>query len=537
MNEKLGKEKAELHNLHGYHIFQEFCLKEKINILLVAHHADDQAELFILRLSRNSGVLGLAGMPFVSQLFLQHSSHWWSASGNHLILLVRPMLEFSKDDIYKICHGGQLTWVEDPTNRNSLFARNRIRISLGNLPSSSFSSEIQKFISACRLTRTVIENSCRKMLKRCVSVMDEGYTIINLEKLDPLNINDLYLSKFLDVVLQFTSQRLRPIRGSAMRLLLGYVRSLPCKTSLTAAGCYLCAAPRSKGTKMIITCLPEASLPSKILSPPMHCQQSPLTCTTEQIISDAVSFSDQLLGEASCIPFLHARSSEAILREAVQLKLISEPTCASIQSLQMEERENFISKKEAERQYDSLCRTKVSSSSNLELYPGQSCHFMCRFLITWKLHDGEDAASVCKEHNKKSVQSWEHFCESCAIAQERRVKIRHMVDADWLYLAELSKSQAYGDDVNDAHTLFCQKGHNTTMERHCSCLMRSSAQEALHNLKSIPAAARRALPVLASSHDLPVSIPSIGFSSCPCLQIDAEFMPRVPLGGGYSSYL
>ncbi|KAG0491863.1 hypothetical protein HPP92_005261 [Vanilla planifolia] len=67
-----------------------------------------------------------------------------------------------------------------------------------------------------RLTRTVIENSCRKMLKRCVSVMDEGYTIINLEKLDPLNINDLYLSKFLDVVLQFTSQRLRPIRGSAM---------------------------------------------------------------------------------------------------------------------------------------------------------------------------------------------------------------------------------------------------------------------------------------------------------------------------------
>ncbi|KAG0493929.1 hypothetical protein HPP92_004923 [Vanilla planifolia] len=191
------------------HMLQEFCLKEKINILLVAHHADDQAELFILRLSRNSGVLGLAGMPFVSQLFLQHSSHWWSASGNHLILLVRPMLEFSKDDIYKICHGGQLTWVEDPTNLNSLFAETA-----------------SHFIG---LTRTVIENSCRKMLKRCVSVMDEGYTIINLEKLDPLNINDLYLSKFLDVVLQFTSQRLRPIRGSAMRLLLGYVRSLPCK--------------------------------------------------------------------------------------------------------------------------------------------------------------------------------------------------------------------------------------------------------------------------------------------------------------------
>lgn len=61
-----------------------------------------QAELFVLRLSRNSGVLGLAGMPFTSQIFSTHTHSYAEVSGNYGILVVRPLLDLSKEDMYEV---------------------------------------------------------------------------------------------------------------------------------------------------------------------------------------------------------------------------------------------------------------------------------------------------------------------------------------------------------------------------------------------------------------------------------------------------
>ncbi|CAL9126217.1 unnamed protein product [Musa acuminata var. zebrina] len=476
-----------------YQIFEDVCIKQHIGILLIAHHADDQAELLILRLSRNSGVLGLAGMAFVSQLF-PVSLRYGENPAYDGILLVRPILEFTKDDMYKICQGANQEWVEDPTNQSQLYARNRIRSSLRCLSSDLFQLELQRFISACRLARSYVESICHKMIKHSVTIMEHGYAVIDLEKLKPSSVDDLCLSRYLAWILQYISQRHRPIRGSISRLLLSYIHNFPCKTSLTAAGCYLSPAPRSKGTKLLV-CYSVDS-PQSSRTEELCCKYSleeehfMLPSEIHQIVIDAKSYSDQFLPEASGVPILHARSSTAILTEARKLNLISDSTLESISSLQAEEYKKFSSEGEVKPPYDLRYKVQCVSPSSVNIHPSQSCLFMNRFLVTWKHHNKQD-----------------HACQFCMVEQKTSVGIRHMVDADWLFLAGLSKGQGLEYDEDHAETPVSNLNKNVEQRGESLSFIQLSAQRALKALKSIPVPARKALPVLVSSKGLLLSIP------------------------------
>ncbi|KAM7512831.1 hypothetical protein LguiB_011706 [Lonicera macranthoides] len=503
-----------------YQNFQRVCFEHQISALLVAHHADDQAELFILRLSRNSGVLGLAGMAFTSQLFSTFPSYNGKASNG--VLLVRPLLEFSKEDMYKICIEGKQEWVEDPTNRSTLFARNRIRISLKNLSSSIFRSELQAVISACRRTRSHVDRICHNLINQAVTIMPHGYAVIDLEILSPSKIKDIYLSKFIALLLQFVSQRQRPVRGSAMKLLLDYIRIFPCKTSLTAASCYLCAAPGSKGTKILVCCCVGSSLPSEMELLQSSCssyseQNIFAPCELEQIIANGKSSSNQIILNGSEAQFLDATSSEYVLIEAKRLNILSESTHKSILSLRGDELEQFKPKPEflSDREVKNEMHS-VNTLFNKTLRPGQVGYFMNRFFVTWRI-----CKKIVGDTNtvELGLDGHDYCCIAGFAGDEMVAEVRHVVEADWLYLAELAKCQ------NEKGSL------------ECSYYARLSAQKALLSMKSIPVAARRALPILVNPQGLILSIPSVCFSHCPCLEVSAVFRPRVPLGGGHSSFL
>lgn len=82
-------------------------------VLLTAHHNDDQAETVLLQLLRGTGVAGLAGMPMQSDL----------GPGR----IVRPLLGFSRAALVAYAQKHQLAWIEDPSNRQSHVRRNYLR--------------------------------------------------------------------------------------------------------------------------------------------------------------------------------------------------------------------------------------------------------------------------------------------------------------------------------------------------------------------------------------------------------------------------
>jgi tRNA(Ile)-lysidine synthase len=82
--------------------------------LLTAHHADDQLETLLLALKRGAGPAGLSGIAA-----LQSFANGW---------LLRPLLEFSREQLEAFAKQQQLDWIEDESNNDSRFDRNFLRL-------------------------------------------------------------------------------------------------------------------------------------------------------------------------------------------------------------------------------------------------------------------------------------------------------------------------------------------------------------------------------------------------------------------------
>ncbi len=82
-------------------------------VIALAHHADDQAETFILKLGRGAGSEGLGGMAFRQEI--------------GQLRLIRPMLDISRSDILQWLEENGFTWREDASNLDEQFLRNRVR--------------------------------------------------------------------------------------------------------------------------------------------------------------------------------------------------------------------------------------------------------------------------------------------------------------------------------------------------------------------------------------------------------------------------
>lgn len=92
-----------------YRFFKTVMAEQQLDYLVTAHHLNDQLETFIINLSRGSGVKGLAGIP------------------KHRKQIIRPLLHFSKAEIYAFAKVQQIPFREDSSNAKNDYLRNFIR--------------------------------------------------------------------------------------------------------------------------------------------------------------------------------------------------------------------------------------------------------------------------------------------------------------------------------------------------------------------------------------------------------------------------
>ncbi len=94
-----------------YYEFEQLLGPE--DVMLFAHHADDQVETFLQQALRGAGVQGLGGIPESRKL----------GKG----FLLRPLLDISRNELNQYADSNNLQWIEDPTNSQNDFDRNLLR--------------------------------------------------------------------------------------------------------------------------------------------------------------------------------------------------------------------------------------------------------------------------------------------------------------------------------------------------------------------------------------------------------------------------
>lgn len=118
------------------HEFLARVAKERdISTVALAHHADDQAELVLLRLLRGAGGDGIGGMG-------------WSnpSSANPEIQLIRPLLSQTRTDLLTVARDAGIPFREDGSNRDRRFLRNRVRHQLLPFLERQFNPAIRRLL-------------------------------------------------------------------------------------------------------------------------------------------------------------------------------------------------------------------------------------------------------------------------------------------------------------------------------------------------------------------------------------------------------
>jgi len=157
------------------------------SLIITGHHRDDQAETFLLALKRGAGLKGLSSMA--------------AETTQDKDIIIRPLLDVSRNDIVHAAKEQQLNWVEDESNADLRFDRNFIRQTIMPLLNErwpSISQTISRSGSHCFEGQLLLNELAEQDLVNAW-VDEQCLSISELKKLSIARFNNLiryFLEKY-----------------------------------------------------------------------------------------------------------------------------------------------------------------------------------------------------------------------------------------------------------------------------------------------------------------------------------------------------
>lgn len=145
-----------------YRLLEAWCAEHGVLHLLLAHQRDDQAETVLMRLRRGSGADGLAGMPGITE--------------RREVRLLRPLLAVPRRRLRATLGAVGEAWIDDPSNRNPVFLRARLRSEMEGLAAKGLGpGRLSALARRFGAARALAERDTAALLARAVELDPAGF--------------------------------------------------------------------------------------------------------------------------------------------------------------------------------------------------------------------------------------------------------------------------------------------------------------------------------------------------------------------------
>lgn len=148
-----------------YEKLKESQQKHHASYVVVAHHADDQVETVLMKLTRGSTLEGIAGMKPMRPFGEGY--------------LIRPFLTVDKKVLYEYASMHQILYSEDTTNQSVVYTRNRFRqemIPLFKKENPKFNQKIQEFTKTLQEQQELIGTITYQWMEQALVELPNGWS-------------------------------------------------------------------------------------------------------------------------------------------------------------------------------------------------------------------------------------------------------------------------------------------------------------------------------------------------------------------------